>query len=91
MSAGFAFLKKPFPIALSRNGQLETEKLERSRLTNGRYRVPGLPARKSGCGRFRPVRCWVRFADRERRNVVESGRSAFGRRAAVTAVRSGGC
>jgi hypothetical protein len=32
----------------------------------------------SAYGRFRPVRCWVRFADRERRNVVESGMAAYG-------------
>ena len=31
----------------------------------------------SAIGRFRPVRCWVRFADRERRNVVESGPSVL--------------
>lgn len=33
-----------FPIALSRNGQSETEKRERLGLTNGRYREPGSPA-----------------------------------------------
>ena len=33
-----------FPIALSRNGQSETEKRERPCLTNGRYWEPGSPA-----------------------------------------------
>ncbi|WP_221885183.1 hypothetical protein, partial [Sphingomonas sp. TF3] len=39
-----------FPDALSRNGQSETGKRERSRLKNGRYREPGLPLERPGLG-----------------------------------------